>query len=93
MVLDLTKTWVASQRLASSEIGSEAVVLNLVDGKYYGLNDMASRVWRELQHPRTVHQIAATLAAEYEVSEDQARLDVVQLITELHNRQLIEAAP
>src|SRR5262249_17825747 len=54
--LDAQVPWVASQRLASSEIGGEAAVLNLADGNFYGLNDLASQVWRWLQEPRTVDQ-------------------------------------
>lgn len=93
MEFDPTQTWVVSPRLAASEIGDESVVLNLADGKYYGLNDMANRVWRELQQPRSIDQIAAALTAEYEVAEDQARRDVAQLLAELHTLQLIVSAP
>ena len=91
MNIDTSKVWVASKRLSSSEISGEAVVLNLADGNFYGMNDMAARVWRALQEPQTVDQVAATLADEYDVATDVARTDVAALLSDLEQRRLIEA--
>ena len=45
----------------SCELGDEAVILNLEDGAYYGLNEVAARVWKIVQEPRTVGEIRDAL--------------------------------
>ena len=92
MEFDTGSAWVASRRLASSEIEGEAVVLNLQDGHYYGLNPLAAQVWSWLQQPRTMDQLAELLHAEYEVDLETARRDVTGLLGDLRQRGLIEAA-
>jgi len=84
--------WVASQRLASSEITGEAVVLNLNDGNFYGMNELATQVWNWIQQPRTVDQLTELLTSEYDVDAGTARGDVIRLLRELKERSLIEVA-
>ncbi|MBL8295344.1 MAG: PqqD family protein [Bryobacterales bacterium] len=89
MIGDTTQ-FVASQRLAASDIDGEVVVLNLRNGNYYGLNPVAAEVWRWLQEPRTLDQLISLVTAEFEVTPDRARQEITQLLLDLQARQLIE---
>ena len=89
---DNSAKYVASRKLAASEINGEAVILSLADGNFYGLNPVAAQVWRWLQEPRTLDQLESLLTAEFNVERDRARQDLTQLLRDLQTRKLIEAA-
>ncbi len=74
----------------STELAGEAAILNLVDGVYYGLDEVGATIWRMLQQPSRVEDICARLCAEYEVDQDDCERDVLALLHELHATGLIE---
>ena len=55
----------------------------LPDGTSVQLSDTAALVWRAIDGRRTVHDVAALLAAEYDVEADEVVGDVVELVTGL----------
>jgi len=91
-VIDNSVRYVASRKLTASEISGEAVILNLRDGNYYGLNQVAAEVWRWLQEPRTLDQLESLMTATFEVDSDRARQDLTKLLQDLETRRLIEVA-
>jgi len=80
----------ATTEVASAELQDEAVLLNLKDGVYYGLNPVGSRVWELVQEPRTVGEVCDTIASEYDVEPDRCERDVVSLVQELAASGLVE---
>src|SRR3990172_3759437 len=74
----------------SCEIDSEAVILSLKDGVYYGLNPVSARIWNLIQEPKRVEQIQAILLDEYEVKPDVCMRQVLTLLRELATKGLIE---
>ena len=88
--IDLASTVVAAPEQVSSDLAGEAVILNLANGTYYGLNQVGARVWNLVQEPRLVSTIVATLMAEYEVDTAQCERDVALLLSELRAAGLIE---
>ncbi|PLZ30345.1 PqqD family protein, partial [Fischerella thermalis WC542] len=57
---------VASVEQISSDLGGEAVILNLKSGVYHGLNEVGTLIWNLIQTPKTVKDIKAAILAEYE---------------------------
>jgi len=74
------------------ELGEESVILDVDAGVYYGLNSVASRVWRLIQTPRTVAELRSRLVAEYDVEPERASRDLEALLAALETRRLIETA-
>lgn len=74
----------------STSLEDEAVILNLKDGVYYGLNPVGARVWELLQEPRTVREILNILLEEYEVAPQRCGQDLLDLLKELAAKKLIE---
>ena len=75
------------------EIDGEAVILHLESGQYYGLDTIGTRIWALLgDHPRP-RDIAAVLVGEYDVSPRQLEADLLDLLTRLADRSLIDVAP
>jgi hypothetical protein len=82
--------FVATREVAQTEIDGEAVVLNLRDGNYYGLNAVASQVWQWLREPRTMDELEGLLMAEFKVDAGRAGGDLRKLLADLRTRKLID---
>jgi hypothetical protein len=80
----------ASKDQVSSEIGGEAVILNLQSGTYYGLDEVGNRIWELIQTPRSVKEVQETILGEYEVESDQCEKDLIALLQLLADENLIE---
>ncbi len=72
------------------EIEGEAIVLNPVDGQYYGLDEVATRMWLHLIRTGRVESACRALLGEYDVTEDRLRRDLLAFIEELRSCGLIE---
>lgn len=72
------------------EIDGEAIVLNPVDGRYYGLDEVATRMWLHLIRTGGVEAACREMLHEYEVSEDRLRGDLLAFVEELRSCGLIE---
>ncbi|HEX6747381.1 MAG TPA: PqqD family protein [Longimicrobium sp.] len=83
---------VAARDQVSAEVEGEAVILNLADGVYYGLDGVGARVWELLRRPRSVAELRDALTAEYDVDPDTAWRDLLVLLGELAERRLVEPA-
>jgi len=74
----------------ANEIDGEAVMMNIQTGKYYGLDEIGSRIWELMEQKIQVKAIIDQLKKEYDVSEQQCKTDVLNLLNELKTNQLIE---
>ena len=74
----------------ANEIDGEAVMMNIQTGKYYGLDEVGSRIWELMEHKILVKEIIEQLQKEYDVSEQQCKTDVLNLLNDLKSNQLIE---
>ena len=85
-------TVVASEQQMSRDVGEETVILGIEEGMYYGLDQVASRIWSLLQEPCRVSDICDVVVAEYEVTPEECQRDVVALLGQLADQRLIEVA-
>jgi hypothetical protein len=56
----------------------------------YSFNGTGSLVWKLLESPRTVTQLAAAVAETYEVEPTQAEVDVAKFVSEMKSVGLVE---
>ena len=71
----------------------EAVMMSVTEGRYYGLNAVASRIWELLDSPKTVAQLCAQLSEEFEVDAQTCEAEVVEFVRDLINSRLVDEAP
>ena len=71
------------------DVGADLVLLD-VEGCYVHLDGIGRAVWALLQAPTTVEEVVARLCADYDVSEDACRSDVVTLLEDLDRRGLVD---
>ncbi len=81
---------VAIKEQVSSELGGDAVILNLKTGIYHGLDAVGARIWHLLQEPRTVNDILNILIQEYEIESERCEREVVTLLQKLADVELVE---
>ena len=72
------------------DLDGEAIVLNLVSGKYFGLDETGTRMWALLAEHGRVEPAFRTLLDEYEVNEEQLRTDLLNLVDELASHDLLQ---
>jgi hypothetical protein len=91
----LVKTACNERRaFVTRRIARETLVIPVVDGiadlgSIHALNEVASFIWQLCNAPISIGQIAAQVAAHYEVDPERALQDVESLTDQLAERGLI----
>ena len=79
----------ASPDAVTADLGAEAVVLELGRGRYYGMPGPAASIWRALQAPARLADVAEALLREYDVDGDRCRRELLELVDALEDRGLV----
>lgn len=74
------------------EIRGESVLLDLSCGRYYGLDDMATRFWHVVTTAPSLQEARKTLAAEYDVDGEKLDRDLEELVEKLLENGLLRQA-
>ena len=88
----------AEERLAAPEhvmfreLDGEAVLLNLQNEMYYGLDETGTRMWQLLTTSDSVQAAMDQLLEEFDVSAETLEQDLAEMITELKSHGLLETA-
>lgn len=88
----MTQRPMRNPQLAWREIDREIVIISPADSQVHELNETAAMVWKAADGAQTVEEIAAGLAAEYDVPPESAQTDVAELIAQLAEKQLLLVA-
>lgn len=78
-----------SEDVLSQEVNGETVLLDLEGEMYFGLDEVGTRIWQQLQSGATLSGIVNTLGDEYDVSREQLEVDVDELLGKLIEAGLI----
>ena len=71
------------------DLGDEAVILELETGRYYGLDEVGSRMWSQLCRHGEVEATLRALREEYQVPEDELRRDLLEFVDRLASHKLL----
>lgn len=71
------------------ELSGEAVLLNLKTGKYYGLDEVGTRMWQLILEHGKLGPAYQILLDEYDVLADQLESDLIHLIDALADQGLL----
>jgi hypothetical protein len=82
---------VAASDVLTGEFDTDAVILDLRDGVYYGLEGVGARIWSLLQRPTSLPALRDAIVAEYDVEAARCLADLRELCAELLRRGLIRA--
>ncbi len=68
----------------------ESVLLNINDNRYYGLDDIATRMWQLLIEHGDEEAVIRQMLDEYDVEEPVLHQDFAELIVEMEQYGLIK---
>jgi Coenzyme PQQ synthesis protein D (PqqD) len=80
---------VCNKGIIDAEVDHEVVALSIEKGTCYGMNPVASRIWRLLAAPIRISELCATLLTEYEVAPSLCERQVLDLLEELRAEGMI----
>ena len=72
-----------NEAVVSAELDGEAVLLNVETGIYFGLNDLGTEIWKQLEQSACYEEILTHLQEAYEVEPGQLEVDFVRFIDTL----------
>ena len=76
--------------VTARDFDGEWIILDLSGGNYFGLNEIGGLIWQQLVAGRSISEIAAALAPDYDAEEPALLGDVVALANELLERGLMK---
>jgi hypothetical protein len=74
----------------AADVGGEVVLMSVERGKYYGLDIVASDVWRHLEAPIAVADLCAALMLEYQGERTTIEREVIDLLEQFSSQDLLE---
>jgi hypothetical protein len=89
----MNDTTVLSRRegLMAADMNGSAVMMDIMTGKYYNLGEVGGRIWELLEEPMTLGALVQKLTAEYDVSAERCRSDMLPFLNTLIERGLLIA--
>jgi len=74
------------------DVEDEVVILSMKDGVYYGLNPVGAFIWNQIQKPKRVDEIFDLIMGEFDVGREECEADLMDLLSELLDKGLIEVS-
>jgi hypothetical protein len=78
---------------ATAALPDETIILGMRDGVYYGVADVAARIWQLIASPIALGAVHQVIVAEFEVGADDAWRDLVAFVESLRAAGLLEIPP
>jgi hypothetical protein len=70
----------------------EGVMMSIEAGRYYGLNAVAARIWELLESPKTVAELCAQIAEEFDIAAEDCGADVLKFTGSLIDNGIVSEA-
>ncbi len=84
------KTISLTSRLRYRAVGQDGVLVHLDNGRVIVVNEVGLRIVQLLDKPMLRQNLTASVAAEFDVSADQAEADLDLFLAELDEEQVLE---
>jgi pyrroloquinoline quinone biosynthesis protein D len=77
------------ERVLTQRAADQWILLNPDDGQYYALDEVSGRVWELCDGSRSVADVVATLAADYDAPRGTIESDVMEFLQEMADESLV----
>ena len=78
-----------SEEAVSAEVDGTAVMMSVESGKYFGLDEIATRIWDLVEEPKSFEALCDALTAEYDIDKENCKTDVSEFLEHLKGEKLI----
>lgn len=88
--LSLSNTARIGDDVVFRELEGEAVLLKMQSGIYFGLDAVGTRIWQLIEQHGTLSIVRDEIIKEFDVDGDAASRDLLDLVSQLAERGLVE---
>lgn len=78
-----------NDEIVAGKVDNNLVAMDIETGKYYTLNTTGSRICELVDTPRTVAELCAILTAEFKITPEACRKEVIDFLTQLVLRKIV----
>jgi hypothetical protein len=90
MTISSTSNVAAKPNVFSAEVHGELVLFDPDNGRYFGAGKTGERIWTLVGKRIRVKDVVSSIVAEFEVDYGTAERDVIDFLSELHQRDVLE---
>ncbi len=76
--------------MLDAEMDNETVMMDIEQGRYFGLNETGTRIWALLAQPVVIRELCDQLADEFNVPPEQCEQEVFDFLGRLSGRGLLQ---
>ncbi len=91
-MVELTSRFERYEGIVTQEVSGSLVLFNMNNGRYFALDDVGARVWQLGVGAKSVSEVIAILARDYDVPLATIRQDVLELFRDLVDECLVVQA-
>jgi hypothetical protein len=81
-----------SPSVLAAEVDGEIVMMSIEQGRYFGLDDIGSDIWKRLEQPCSFSALVDALAADYDAERGTIASDVTALLTRMAEQDVVRLA-
>lgn len=81
---------VIPQDVACAQVEDGAVLLHMGTKRYFSLNETGAEIWRLIEQDVPIDDVPQQLSERFDVTPDQARAAVAELVDDLVAAELLE---
>jgi hypothetical protein len=78
-----------SPAVLAAEVDGEIVMMSIEQGRYFGLDDIGSDIWKRIEQPCSFATLVDALAADYEAERGTIAADVTALLTRMAEQDVV----
>ena len=75
--------------VTSKVMDGEAIMINLANGIYYSMDKVGGKIWECIEQEQSLEQIIQAIVASYDVSHEQGKKDIENLVGQLLEENVI----
>jgi len=81
-----------SPSVLAAEVDGEIVMMSIEQGRYFGLDDIGSDIWKRIEQPCSFAALVDGLAADYDADRGTIVADVTALLTQMAEQDVVRFA-
>jgi hypothetical protein len=87
-----TTTIVRSPAVLAAEVDGEIVMMSVEQGRYFGLDDIGSDIWKRIEQPCSFAALVDALTADYDADRGTIAADVTALLARMAEQDVVRLA-
>ena len=88
--MNLNQKITFAETVFAQEVDGEMVLLDMESENYFGLDEVGTAIWQEMQEKETLKEVFEALLEQYEVEEEVLEKDLSDFVEKLLDSGLVE---